>query len=224
MLPFEQLQKDIEGIQAKLLEEIDEMLAAGKSKKEVVAFIDSLDFDELLSQYGADNAVLKYVYSLDEIVNSFGKALQNDLIDNLDMIQKSQSDYILGKMSNQAQLWKSTMMTSLTSDMKTKDVLAQLETIGLTDSQAGAVLQTSYYNFSRATTAIAYENEPDQRFKYTGGVIPTSSKQCAWLFQNQKKEGYTKAEIDAGIKTPFGVIDWQGRQPNFNCIHEWMPV
>jgi hypothetical protein len=42
--------------------------------------------------------------------------------------------------------------------------------------------------------------------------------------ENQKPEGYTKAEIDAGIETPAGVIDWNGRIPNYSCLHSWMPI
>jgi len=224
MLPFEQLQKDIEAIQTRLLKEIDELIASGQSKQDIVKFIDGVDFDALLVEMGSEKAVLKYIYSLDEIVSSFKDQLSDKLLDNLEIIQQSQSDYVLGKLSNQAQLWKGTMLTSLTSEMNDKDVLKQLESIGLTDSQAGTVLQTSYYNFSRATTAIAYSDNPEQRFRYSGGVIPTSSKECEWLFKNQKKEGYTKAEIDAGIETPFGIINWNGRIPNYNCIHSFKAI
>ena len=77
------------------------------------------------------------------------------------------------------------------------------------------------------------------RYRYIGGVIPTSSDECRWLFGNQNPEGYTIDEIDAGIETPYvypeypslgelaGTVKkiyWQGRIPNFNCGHEWQAI
>lgn len=224
MLPFEQLQKDLEAIQAKLINQVDEMLAAGRSKKEVAKFINEIDFDELLDELGATKAVTKYVYGLDEIVNSFGKDINVSLLDDLQILQTKQTEYILGNLSNKIVLWQETMIGGLISGVKDKEILNSLQSIGLTDSQSGAVLQTSYYNFSRTTTATVFEDDPSQRFKYSGGIIPASSQQCKWLFKNQRKEGYTKQEIDNGIETPFGIINWRGRVPNWNCIHEWRPI
>jgi hypothetical protein len=146
------------------------------------------------------------------------------LLDDLQILQTKQTEYILGNLSNKIVLWQETMIGGLISGVKDKEILNSLQSIGLTDSQSGAVLQTSYYNFSRTTTALVFEDDPSQRFKYTGGVIPTSSQQCKWLFKNQRKEGYTKEEIDAGIETPFGVINWYGRTPQWNCIHEWRTI
>lgn len=224
MLPFEQLQKDIEAIQAKLVKEIDAMLASGRSKKDIAKFVDSIDFDALLDEFGASTAVRKYVFGLDKVVAEFGQGIRGDLLDELEMIQNKQSEYILGNLSNKIVLWQSSMVEGLVSGVKDADILKQLQTIGLTDSQAGAVLQTSYYNFSRAATAAAYEDDPEQRFKYVGGVIPTSSNQCKWLVRNQRPEGYTKEEIDKGIETPFGRINFFGRIPNYNCIHTWRAI
>ena len=224
MLPFEQLQKDIEAIQAKLIKEIDAMLASGKSKQEIAVFIDSTNFDELLDDYGASDAVRKYVTGLDSVVKDVAKDLSDNVANSLELIQNKQSEYILGNLSNRMVLWQSSMVEGLISGVKDADILKQLQTIGLTDSQAGSVLQTSYYNFSRATTAAVYEDDPDQKFRYAGGTIPTSSPQCRWLFKNQKSEGYTKAEIDRGIETPFGIINFFGRIPNYNCIHTWKAI
>jgi len=224
MLPYEQLQKDLEAVQAKLIAQVDEMLAVGKSKKEIARFIDSIDFDELLADLGVDKAVAKYVKSLDGLVTDFGTDIPTDLLDDLQILQNKQVDYILGSLSNKMVLWQESMISGLIGNIKDKDILASLESIGLTDSQAGTVLQTSYYNFSRTSTAVVYSNNPEQRFKYVGGTIPTSSDQCAWLYKNQNPEGYTKAEIDKGIKTPYGEINWYGRNPNYNCIHSWRAI
>ena len=44
------------------------------------------------------------------------------------------------------------------------------------------------------------------------------------MLQNQRPEGYTLAEIQAGIKTPAGNVDFGGRIPNYNCLHEWEKI
>ena len=224
MLPHETLLKKIDTIQSVLLKEIEQMIKTGVDKKQIAVFVDSIDFDELLDEFGLNKAVLEYVYSLDEIVNSFGKGIATNLLDEIEMIQNLQSEYILGSMSNKIKLWKSTMIEGFITGREDKFILESLQTIGLTEAQAGTVLQTSYYNFERAVTSIAYEDSPEQKFEYRGGIIPTSSRQCEWLFNNQDPAGYTKSEIDVGIETPFGIIDWFGRQPNYNCLHSWVAI
>ena len=113
---------------------------------------------------------------------------------------------------------------SIVSNQLTSETVANLTAkIPLTDAQIKTVVHTSFSNHSRNITAKAFEDEPEQRFEYVGGVIPTSSQECEWLMNNQNPNGYTKAEIDAGIQTPFGVIYWGGRDPNYNCLHQWLP-
>jgi hypothetical protein len=96
--------------------------------------------------------------------------------------------------------------------------------IQLTDAQLNVATNTAYYNIARDDVFDAFKDDPNQKFKYVGGVRENSSKQCRWLMENQKTEGYTVAEITAGINTPFGIIDRYGRRPNFNCIHTWAPI
>jgi hypothetical protein len=41
---------------------------------------------------------------------------------------------------------------------------------------------------------------------------------------NQDMNGYLQTEINAGIDTPYGVINWNGRIPNYNCDDRWFAV
>jgi hypothetical protein len=102
-------------------------------------------------------------------------------------------------------------------------------------ANVGTVVHTSYMQYKKAVTADAFEGVPGQRYEYIGGILPTSSDECEWLITNQNPKGYTRDEIDAGIKTPFiyeygedkgktKIINWAGRIPNYNCPHEWLPL
>jgi hypothetical protein len=86
------------------------------------------------------------------------------------------------------------------------------------------VIDTSYFNHERSITAEIFSDKPEQRFKYVGDLIETSSPICRWLVKNQKPNGYTRAEIDKEIRTPKGLVNWFGRMPNFNCGHSWLPI
>ena len=132
------------------------------------------------------------------------------------------------------------MFKSIISGNSIQETIKNLEGIPLTDAQLGTVLNTSYSDFNRITTVEVYKDKPDQRFRYDGGVIPTSSDECRWLVDNQDPKGYTMKEIKAGIITPYvhkytdshgqfnagdpKVINENGRNPNYNCIHEWVAI
>jgi len=93
-----------------------------------------------------------------------------------------------------------------------------------TNAQIGTLINTAESDIRRTTVLSAYEDRPGMRFRYEGGLIPTSSDTCTWLIENQNPEGYTLEEIQAGIQTSDGIVDWGGRVPNYNCIHRWEPI
>lgn len=93
-----------------------------------------------------------------------------------------------------------------------------------TNAQIGTLINTAESDIRRTTVLSAYEDREGMRFRYEGGLIPTSSDNCTWLIENQKEEGYLLKEIQTGIITPHGTIDWGGRVPNYNCIHFFSPI
>lgn len=171
------------------------------------------------------------------------KVEQIELISrNVELIKNSHGRTVLGYAKANSELLRSKLIQSIINGVTARQTIKELEgqliseltNAPLTTAQIGVVINTSYADFSRATTRMTFENRPKQRFKYVGGVIPTSSDECRWLRENQNPRGYTRAEIDAGIETPFTYkrgenkgkikqIWWWGRFPNYNCGHEWMP-
>ena len=90
--------------------------------------------------------------------------------------------------------------------------------------QIGTLLNTARADIRRTATIAGFEDDENTRYRYVGPIVEHSSKICIWMLQNQRPEGYTLAEIQAGIKTPAGNVDFGGRIPNYNCLHEWEKI
>jgi hypothetical protein len=136
-------------------------------------------------------------------------------------------EYLLGSAKAKASLLQSEMMKAAIRGDTINQTIKALQDIPLTDSQLGTVLNTAYSDISRTATVEIYKDKPDQRFKYVEGMSimsPTKSEICKWLILNQNPEGYTMAEIQLGIETPFGIVYETGREPNFNCTDRWVPI
>lgn len=235
-----------------LIKAIRRILGNNPTQEQLINFLASNEFDILLNDLGLEGTINEYVTNFDLIFQekASGYRLVNltaERIDristNIDLIKNTYARTILGYAQANSNLLRAKLIESLVTGVNARQTVKSLEgrlisTLNnspLTTAQIGSVVQTSYYDYSRATTAEIFKDKPEQRFRYEGGIIPTSSDECAWLFTNQKPEGYTKAEIDVGIETPFiyrsGALKGQikkiyftGRYPNYNCIHTWEPI
>jgi hypothetical protein len=234
---FAQFQKELETLLDELIKRIKQV---GGTKTNLARIASEIDFFEELKSLGFEDLVDKYFSEYDKIIAKKIKeakqqgvtGLVNVDIDSLEQIRDLETQHLIKSAQAKADLYKSELLKSIIRGDTIADTISNLEKFPLTDAQLGTVLNTQYSEFSRTATREVYKGEPDQRFQYTGGIIPTSSEECRWLMLNQKPEGYTMKEIDAGIETPFThqygelagqvkKIYWQGREPNFNCIHQW---
>lgn len=105
-----------------------------------------------------------------------------------------------------------------------KSVKEYFKNTPFTHEQIGFIINKAESDIRRATVLSAWEEYPETKYQYIGGIIPTSSKTCIWLMKNQKKEGYTLKEIQVGIDTPFGKVDWWGKVNSWGCIHSFEPI
>ena len=144
--------------------------------------------------------------------------------DLLEAIKYSNGEELLGRAGAYASQLKNQILSSIITGKTFKQVKADLAMIPLTSPQLNTVISTSYTDYGRSLVALAYKDSPEQRFLYFGTIIPTASKQCTWLLMNQDMNGYLQTEINAGIDTPYGVINWNGRIPNYNCDDRWFAV
>lgn len=197
-----------------------------------------IDFLDELYELGLYKQVNKYFSQYDDYIFRIVRQAQNKglnisslTISQLELVRELDKSMLLKSVDAWSSRFESVFIKQIIAGKSIKDIVSAMEDIPLTDAQLGTVLNTSFSEFDRITVKKIYEDEPDQRFKYTGGIIPTSSKQCRWLIENQKPEGYTTKEIENGIETPYVdkhgeqlIINWSGRIPNFNCIHRWVAV
>lgn len=183
----------------------------------------SSQFDTVFNEKIKKLSKIEYVKKNIGIINQVASEIKNTN-------NRSIVGYLTGDTENVRSKLVSMVADGTTSNETVNRIFA--DTSGITRAQTGSVVNTAIADFGRTVTRQAYIKDKNARFRYVGGVIPTSSEECAWLIENQKPEGYTMKEIDAGIDTPFthksGVligkpkkIYWNGRFPNYNCIHEW---
>jgi len=133
--------------------------------------------------------------------------------------------YLLKSASAWSTQYESALVKSLIrGDTITQTVKSLVTEVPLTTPQLSTVLNTQYADFNRVATKEVYSGEPEQRFRYVGPLIPTSSDICIEMVEKQRPEGYTADEIAAGIKAGSGIVNWGGRVPNFNCNHAWQAI
>lgn len=240
------MQSDIENklkdLDSKIEALIIKLLKQNKSKeliislanKELESYIMSQGLEEVLNRY-SDSLVIEALST----VQGFTKLTNTEkIIESVglstEQLASTYRDTILGYFQANTGRLKAELLNALLDGTPTPKIAERLRATFtrvsdgtmhfLTDANINTVIQTSYSNVSRLATAKAFEDDKTQRFEYFGGVIPTSSDTCKWLIENQDPKGYTKEQIDRGIETPHGRVDWQGRQPNYNCLHTWVPV
>jgi len=168
-------------------------------------------FKEAISKFAKLEYVKKNINSIQTIMNQVKNSNERTIVGYI----KANADNIQGKLIN--------MLLSGTTSRQTIEAILNESPLH-TRAQTGSVVNTAIADYSRITERQVFTKDDNQRFEYVGGLIPTSSETCSWLIENQKSEGYTMAEIDAGIDTPYGIVDWNGRRPNYNCIHSWSPI
>ena len=236
----EQFFNDIESLLQGL---IDRLKEGNLSEVDLARLTSEIDFFEELRKEGLDGIVDKYFNGYDDIIADKIREAQrlgvrnlvSVNIDALEQLRELDTELFLRSAQGWSAQYKSELLKSIIRGDTIPETIKNLEGIPLTNAQLGTVLNTNYADMSRIATKEIYKDEPERRFKYVGGIIPTSSEQCRWLMLNQKPEGYTSKEIEAGIETPFKhkytdrfgqykagdveIINWQGRVPNFNCIH-----
>jgi hypothetical protein len=220
MTPAEKFTYLTEKIYQEVLDDIKLLLQQNLISK---AEINNLNLQELMNEKGFEKARDEFVDEMAELAFKFGTP-SDELITDVERRIDYHIEYIGGKQQATGALLKRFVLDMINTGISDEAFEARRAEIQLTDAQLNVATNTAYYNIARDDVFDAFKDDPNQKFKYVGGVRENSSKQCRWLMENQKTEGYTVAEITAGINTPFGIIDRYGRRPNFNCIHTWAPI
>ena len=234
MITIDSLLKQLEGFNVELERRLS-LMFKNMSPQAIKTYIESNSFYELLDDMGINDFIDDYMKLLDSEAGIYAKLYNDRAIEDLETLQNLRYTELVGRFKTNADTLQAKLYESIINGVTFEQTKDSLKGIGFTDAQTGAIVQTGYYDYSRSATFKAFEDNPNQKFEYVGGIIPTSSDECKWLMMNQKKEGYTFAEIAKGIKTPFvhtsgklkgqdKIINQFGRNPNFNCVHKFVPV
>lgn len=223
-----------------ILKEVDETIKkrinkifAGLTQEQRLAMIENPDLvNQILADIDPDKIATYYNISLVEtagtIIKSYAKELtelqKNKVSFFVDGLVKLKTESLKNFVTSNKETFKNKIIELAINGSREDAVNEYFKRIPFTTSQIGTLLNTTEADIRRTTITSAYEDDKEQRFRYVGGLIPTSSDICTWLIQNQDENGYTMEEIQNGIETPFGNVDAGGRIPNYNCIHHWEPI
>lgn len=227
-----EIEKLLASLDSKVKRRIEKLLDGLTEQQRNAILTDPKLLDELLSDINTAEIVRRYQ---DRLIFGAGKVIQEYKDDILKVQTNKVNIYVNSLTELKTELlkdfiitrkdeFKTKMFEYVTGRTKWNDAKEYFTKTPFTGSQIGTLLNTSESDIRRQTTLSLFEDDPTIRYKYVGGILPTSSKICMWLMQNQKPEGYTLKEIQEGIETPEGKVDWNGRIPNYNCIHSWQPI
>jgi hypothetical protein len=230
--PKEIFLKNLEEIKQRFLTRMSGLLSGNVDRVELARLVAELDLFRELQAEGFTDALDIFLDDYDEQLRDLIELAEVQKIRDVfttnrnlfEFFKQKDAEKLLGSAKFYADDFQKQMVLGIAEGKPFNEVTKGLSNLPLTTAQVNAAVTTGYNDYGRSLTALTYQDEPEQKFLYVGTIIPTSSKQCTWLLINQNMEGYTKEEIDNGISTPFGIINWQGRVPNFNCDDRFLPA
>jgi hypothetical protein len=226
--PLLQFEKEVETIIAEVIASIEK---GGFTKAQLAQIASELDFFEQLRLAGFGKTVDKYFANYEAVTKDVLALAKKQRVDfakvnlaTLDVIAELDEEYLLRKAASWGAQFKSELAKSVIRGDTITQTAARLKEIPLTDAQTKTVLNTAYSDFNRIATKEVFKGEEDMRYQYVGGTVPNSSDICIDALASQDPEGYTMAEIEAGLSFGGGIVTWSGRVPNYNCGHHWEPI
>jgi hypothetical protein len=234
-----ELLRELERLDQRLTAELRKLLE-NNTKAQVLNFIDTTEFNNLILTLGGAKLIENLSSSLDTILfetvkkRKLSESSLTAIEELSTRIRDSRGRTILGYFQSNTEQFKSGIYKSIVAG-KTKKETAEIffKNFNITDPKTDHILtyaniqtqiQTAYVDHQRILTQRAFADTPEQRFRYVGGIVSTSSDICAWLVENQAPDGYTAEEINSGISTPYGDVNFYGRIPNYNCGHTWEAI
>ena len=216
----------------KLKSALDNMQAEGLTPKEMILSISEIDMFKELQDIGL-------TADLKEFVSSYNTSIKEVLTDNaslhsvlsqnaetLDIIKNLDVETLLGKAFDFSNLVKKALVDGLVGGKSIPAIMKDLEAVNLSNTQLNTVIHTAYDNFGRTVTALAYQDNPEQKFLYGEGRVlgdPTSRATCQAALLSQLEnypDGVTRAQVDEGVYPEIDFIEGGG----YNCSHRFYPA
>jgi len=218
----------------KLKKVLDNMESQNISHLEMASTMAEINFFKELQVDGLNLDIKQFLHSynsqitdLMDIADKQGLSKAISINANaFDIIKNMDAETLLGKAFDFSNLLKKGLVDGLIGGKPIPKILKDLEPINLTNTQLNTVVHTAYDDFGRTVTALAYQDEPNQKFLYGEGRElgdPTSRATCqaALLAQLESyPDGVTRAQVDEGIYPEIDFI----RGGGYNCSHRFYPA
>ena len=241
---------DLDKMQEDFIKRLEQALKGELSDAALAQLDAEIDFFEELNKQGYELRVAKYIKNYDLIVVEIHKqAVLRGLSGvvgvtalDLEILIANEEIFLLEKGRLYAQQLKNAVFRNLIAGQPLGEILPTLSNIHLTDAQLTIEIDTATSNFEAVATAKIFEESPNQRFVLAGPSDFKTRASCAAVLRHQPKEGFTKAEIDAGAWSKLALefisekehspsevktVQEQGytfvKRGTFNCRHQPHP-
>ena len=203
-----QFLSDLNLLQEDFVKRIEQGLKGGLTLAEL-----DIDFFDKLSALGFEDKFNQYFDGYDEIIKQVhADAVKRGLSGvvgataiDLDILANNEALFVLDKAKLYTQQFKTSVIRSVIGGETIGEILPTLRNIPLIDPQLTIGIDTGISRFHATTTAKVFEGSPNQKFRLEHPVDAKTRASCRAASLNQKKEGYTKAEIDAGAFTKLAL-------------------
>ncbi len=229
---------ELSNIENKLINILPKLIdrLKGFSDTELAVIAREIDFFEQLNSLGYNDSVEKLMQDYDGVAENVfreanirgldtkvASASQLQLIKDLD----AQAIFRIGQeISTKV---KSELLRGIIDGDTRDNIVNRLSTtvVGeLTSPQLNTIVGDSFARFSNTATKKAFEENPDQRFKYVGASKenPRIRPLCKHVMSNsQNEKGFTVAEILSYPEIGGLKLSFSGRG-GYNCRHDWVAV
>jgi len=237
------LLNDIEKVRTQLINRISK---GNFSQTEIAQLVGQIDFFEELKSLGYGDLLEDYFKNYEQVIIDLKKQADSLGIRNitgtslasLDSFIDVKFSELLGQADQYSKQLKSELLKHIIAGTPLNEIADNLNEIPLTNTQLRVAVNKGISEFERIGTAKIFEDEPDIRYKLEGVDDNRNRPACDAVLRYQPKEGFTKAEIDAGswtkiviehakefaksssemeqaLKNPYSFVKCGG----FNCRH-----
>ena len=247
-----QFTDDLDKMQEQFVKRMEGAFRGDLSAVDLARLNAEIDFFEELNALGYNSKVTEMIGNYDEIVRLVhSEATRRGLTgivgvaaQDLEILALNEEIFLLDKGRLYTQQFKNAIFRSIIGGETMGELLPTLRNIPLTDSQLTIGVSTGITRFQRTAVGRVYDEAPNQRFKLSDDPLDSKTRaSCAAVIRHQPKEGWTRAEINAGqvtkialeflSETEYSPSERVFLQTNgykwieaggWNCRHDWVPT
>jgi len=229
--------KEISNIQDQLIKKLDKIVIGltTLNDTELVQLARQIDFFDEMNRLGYASLIerTRSVYA-EEIALIFSQLSQRQLsqvaiasIEAVNDLIEFELTYLTNNTRSYADQLKNAMIRGVITGESNAQIIQNLSNgfgVGkfISSSESSFLINDAFATFSNATRAKAFEDFPEQKFRYIGVNDDKTRPACKKVLALVKERGPLTRKQIANLK----VKDFEGfsRRGGYNCRHDWVAI